>query len=279
MASTTSQGALRLHGYRKVSKFETGIGKLLPPAYLKFYNEWRRTKPTPVHYIPKEGKFERNAYGVVKPIQNVPIPVLYPDQHHQGIWGGEGVVKGFQKRSPYKKRVPHYWVPVLRETVLHSVILNKYFSTVVTDRTMDLIHENLGFDHYILKTPACDLKSRLAFRLKRKMLQALKDNCPDVDANARPDILKEYSQYAEKYTPEEVEWYGYTFEEATFKMMTQLEKEHEESIVPLKIVFRRRLIEQLREAGVAEAQSDGADKEIGETSTWLSKMNPFGKKP
>lgn len=102
--------------------------------------------------MPKEGTWERNELtGVTTPVQNVPIPVIYPPEHHEGIWGGEGVVKGFQKRSPYKKRVPHYWVPVLRRTVLHSVVLNQYWSTIVTERTMDLIHESHGFDHYLLK--------------------------------------------------------------------------------------------------------------------------------
>lgn len=149
-----------LNGYKKPSKFQSGVGKLLPPAYLKFYNEWRKTAPTPVHYIPKEGKWQRDANGITTPVQNVPIPVLYPPQHHYGLWGGEGVVKGFQKRTPYKKRVPHYWVPVLRRTVLHSKILNKYFSTVVTERTMDLIHESHGFDHYLLKVCVCTICGR-----------------------------------------------------------------------------------------------------------------------
>lgn len=124
---------------------------MLPQAYLKFYKEWKST-PTPVHYIPKEGAWERDPVtGLVNPVQNVPIPVIYPPEHNQGIWGGEGVVKGFQKRNPYKKRVPHYWVPVLRRTVLYSAVLNKYWSTIVTERTMDLIHECHGFDHYLLK--------------------------------------------------------------------------------------------------------------------------------
>lgn len=30
------------------------------------------------------------------------------------------------------------------------------------------------------------------------MLQALKDSCPDVDPKARPEILEEYSKYAEQ---------------------------------------------------------------------------------
>lgn len=145
------QGANLLNGLQKGNKFGVGTAALLPQAYIKFYNEWK-SKPTAVHYIPKEGTWERDELtGVTTPVQNVPIPVLRPPESNHGIWGGEAVVKGFQKRSPYKKRVPHYWVPVLRRTVLHSVVMNKYWSTVVTERTMDLIHESHGFDHYILK--------------------------------------------------------------------------------------------------------------------------------
>lgn len=171
--------------------------------------------------------------GLIRPVQNVPIPVIYPPEHHQGIWGGEGVVKGFQKRTPTKKRVPHFWVPVLRRTVLHSVVLNKYWSTVVTERTMDLIHESHGFDHYLLKvsgdredkqfeletkilhfhfqTPACDLKSGLAFRIKRNILQALQDECPDVDSQRKSVILEEYSKYLEQVRARTLKLLGYFF--------------------------------------------------------------------
>lgn len=75
----------------------------------------------------------------------------FPKEFNYGIWGGEGVIKGFQKRSPTKRRVPHFWVPILKKSVVFSAVLDKYFSIVVTDRTLDLIHQNLGFDHYILK--------------------------------------------------------------------------------------------------------------------------------
>lgn len=86
-----------------------------------------------------------------KPVQNVPIPVIYPAEHNEGLWGGEGVVKGFQKRDPNKRRVPHFWVPVLKRSVVYSEVLDKYMAVVITNRTMNLIHENYGLDHYLLK--------------------------------------------------------------------------------------------------------------------------------
>lgn len=139
-------------GFRPPGRFDKGLASQLPAAYKKFWNEWRVQQPAPVHYIEKQGKYERNEItGEVTPIQNIPIPMKFPKEFNYGIWGGEGVIKGFQKRSPTKRRVPHFWVPVLKKSVVFSAVLDKYFSIVLTDRTLDLIHKNLGFDHYILK--------------------------------------------------------------------------------------------------------------------------------
>lgn len=48
-------------------------------------------------------------------------------------------------------------------------------------------------------------------------------------------------------------------------MNAQLAREKKEAILPHKIEFRSRLIQQMREAGVAEAQeiASGDSKEIG----------------
>lgn len=67
------------------------------------------------------------------------------------MWGGEAVVQGFQSRGKNQRRVPHFWVPVLKRSVVHSEVLDKYFSVIVTDRTIKLINSNYGFDHYLLK--------------------------------------------------------------------------------------------------------------------------------
>lgn len=184
----------------------------------------------------------------------MPIPVLYPPEHNNGIWGGEGVVKGFQKRSQTRRRVPHYWVPVLRRTVVHSVVLDKYLSMVVTDRTMALIHESHGFDHYLLKTPACDLKSTLALTLKRQILQQLQSGCAHLtgDPVLQASVLAEYRKYAEQYTTEEVEWYGLTYAEAIIKIRKILRAN--EHPIPLKLEFRDSLLQRLRQAGIVEAQ-------------------------
>lgn len=85
------------------------------------------------------------------PIQNIPIPLRYPKEYDTQLWGGEGVVQGFQKRDKDSRRVPHFWVPTLKRTVVYSEVLDTYISVVVTNRALQLIHSNYGFDHYLLK--------------------------------------------------------------------------------------------------------------------------------
>lgn len=135
-----------------MTKFDRGLGLNLPESYRKFWIEWKQTKPAAVHCIPTKGKWVRqHVTGAVRPIQNIAIPIIYPPEHHDGMWGGEGIVKGFQKRDPLKRRVPHFWAPVLRRSVVKSEVLNEFISVTLTDRTLNLIHESNGFDHYLLK--------------------------------------------------------------------------------------------------------------------------------
>ena len=84
-------------------------------------------------------------------IQNRPIPLEYPDQMHQGLWGGEGVIEGLIKKAKYRSPVPKYWVPNFYKTCVYSEILNKYFSVVATERALKLIDDNSGLDAYLLK--------------------------------------------------------------------------------------------------------------------------------
>lgn len=271
-----------LNGIKRFGRFDRGPAARLPDAYRKFWREWRETTPTAVHYVPPgEEKWTRNEMtGEITPVQDISLPLKYPKELNEGIWGGEAVIKGFQKRTPYKRRVPHYWVPVLRRTAVRSEILNVHLSTVVTDRTLKLIHESCGFDHYILKTPACDLVSSLALRLKRKMLIALLNDCPDVAEDRRASVMTEYKQYLAQYTPDEVEWYGLKFEEALKKLQLIDEAAAKDAIVPHKVLFRQRLLEQLDEA---KNRVDGGDKDsitdmLPGSQSWLSKINPFAKK-
>jgi len=299
--SHASQGPQMLNGFKRLTRFDKGLGGQLPEAYKKFWREWKLTPPAAVHYVPKNEDWERDVItGQMKPVQNIPLPLIDTPESHEGIWGGEAVIKGFQKRHPLKRRVPHFWVPVLRRSVMHSQMLNEYMSMVVTDRTIEQIHDSQGFDHYLLKNLACDLRSKVALKLKRKLLVELLNGCPKRAGN--PDeqqrILREYRRYLDSYTPEEIDWYGHTYEEAIRKLQAQLRAES--PVVPHKIQFRMKLIDQLKEAGIREAGGSVAanDKTIkasdkdadiealtkletsssSSMSNWLSKINPFGKK-
>lgn len=35
-----------------------------------------------------------------QPVQNIPLKLLQPKEIHEGIWGGEAIIKGFYKRKP-----------------------------------------------------------------------------------------------------------------------------------------------------------------------------------
>ncbi|XP_077292581.1 mitochondrial ribosomal protein L28 [Arctopsyche grandis] len=261
----------------KTNRFDHGEATLLPEAYKKFWREWKVMKPAAVHYIPEEGRWKRNIVtGEVLPIQNVPIPIKYPKEADWGLWGGEGVIKGFQKRHEYNRRVPHFWIPSLKRSVVRSEVLDVYLSIIVTERTIKLIHDNYGFDHYLLKTPACDLRSVLALKLKRKILLALFDKCPAYKdtPDQQTTIYEEYKNYLSAYTPEEIEWYGLTWGQAIQKIHWQQQVVNAPK--PLKQKYRSQLIEQLKIHGIAEAQ-DGSPEQMPGHS-WISKMNPFGKK-
>lgn len=282
MTSTKTYGHVnKLLRFQRPDVFSEGVAARLPDAYKKFWFEWKTQEPEPVHYIPETGKWKRNPEtGVVTPVQNIPFPLQFPNESNKGLWGGEGIIKGFQKRHPLRRRVPHFWFPTLHRSVIYSEILNKHMSVVLTQRALNLIHKNYGLDHYILKTPACDLQSELALKLKRKMLLALfeKNLYPQDDAK-REEVYSTYKHYVANYTKEDIDWYGLNFFEAIKKQMN-LEKEQNKT-VPLKQMYRAQLIEKLKEAGVEGVKAVIDEHEAlapEQKSSWLSKMNPFSSR-
>ncbi|KAG5322587.1 RM28 protein, partial [Pseudoatta argentina] len=206
-------------------------------------------------------------------VQNIPIPVVYPKEINDGIWGGEAIVKGFKKKGIFKRRVPHFWIPSLFKSVIYSEVLDTYMRIVITQRALRLIHENYGFDHYLLKTPACDLRSLLALKLKRQILIALADKTlyPN-DPKKHTEVYAKYEQYLSAYTRKEIEWYGLTYEEACKKWMQLNVKQSQ----PLKIQYRSELIAKLKENKIKEVENVNVVSPE-ETSSWLNKLNPFSK--
>ena len=90
-------------------------------------------------------------FYIMKVIQNKPLPLTYPKEFNDGLWGGEAIVRGFQKRHPLRRRVPHFWFPSLQKSVVYSEILDKHMEITVTPRTLRLIDQHYGFDNYILE--------------------------------------------------------------------------------------------------------------------------------
>ncbi|XP_018049834.1 PREDICTED: 39S ribosomal protein L28, mitochondrial [Atta colombica] len=268
------QSAQRLYYIPKINQWSKGIGAELPEEYKKFWKEWKLQQPAAVHYIKKEGLFERNEKTEeVYPVQNVPIPVIYPKEIDDGIWGGEAIVQGFKKKGIFKRRVPHFWIPSLYKSVIYSEVLDTYMRVVITQRALSLIHENYGFDHYLLKTPACDLRSLLALKLKRQILIALADKTlyPN-DPKKHTEVYAKYEQYLSAYTRKEIEWYGLTYKEACKKWIQLNTKQSQ----PLKIQYRSELIAKLKENKIKEAENVNVVLPE-ETSSWLNRLNPFSK--
>lgn len=137
--------------YIEPGLFDSGVSKFIPKAYQKFYYEWKE-EPTPVHFTPKAGRYERNQYtGTVKPVQNVPLPLRYPYEFEKCLLGGEAVIKGYYKSKPTVRKFPHFWIPTLKRTVVYSEILNQHMEVLATDRVIQLIHHYKGFDEYIMQ--------------------------------------------------------------------------------------------------------------------------------
>lgn len=269
------QGGQRLYYFARPSRWSKGIGAELPLEYKKFWKEWRK-QPAAVHYIEQKGTYMRNECGKIHPIQNVPLPLLYPKEIDDGIWGGEAIVQGFKKKGKYKRRVPHFWIPHLKKSVVYSEVLDTYMSVAVTQRTIRLIHENFGFDHYLLKTQACDLRSLLALRLKRQIFIALADKTlyPN-DPEKREEVYAKYEKYISAYTRKQIEWYGLTYLEACQKWL----KLNKTISQPLKIQYRSELIAKLKENKIKEVENVDVVLPEETSSSWLNKLNPFSKSP
>ncbi|KAK0159633.1 hypothetical protein PV327_010727 [Microctonus hyperodae] len=271
----TSKYVNRLYYMPRPNRWQTGIGASLPEAYKKFWKEWKIQRPTAVHYVHEEGKYKFDEYrGLPVPIQNVPLPLRYPKEIDEGIWGGEAVVQGLCKKGKYRRPVAKFWVPRLLKSVIYSEVLDKYMKTIVTQRTLDLIHENYGFDHYLLKTPACDLRSLLALKIKKNILIALADKTlyPD-DEKKRMEVYEKYKEYLNAYTREEIEWYGLSWSEAGKKYVKMCQ--NAEVIEPLKVKYRAELIAKLQ----AEKDKEKVESKQVTESSWLSRVNPFSKSP
>ncbi|CAG0913696.1 unnamed protein product [Notodromas monacha] len=251
-------------------KWNVGLLARLPECYKEFYEEWQYGVRTPVHWIPKEQEYARdNETGEIKRFENHEIPAIYPPESHSALWGGEGVLYGFEKRKHYHAKVPMFWTPFLKRSVIYSEILDKYLSTVVTERVLHNIDAHKGLDFYLLKTSAADLQSLLALKLKRFLYQELASTSDQPDVRTTK-IRQKYDHL--KIPAEHAEWYGLSLREACEKL--QYSEEHAPKF-PLKNIFRQELIEVLKDRKRSDLET--REESTSGASGWLSKIPGFKK--
>uniref|UniRef100_A0A674GYP8 Large ribosomal subunit protein bL28m n=1 Tax=Taeniopygia guttata TaxID=59729 RepID=A0A674GYP8_TAEGU len=211
-------------------RLRDGICARLPQHYLASLQD--NTPPTPVHWEPHGLRYRRNPRtGERERVQDVPVPVYFPPAANEGLWGGEGWVRGFRyaRDDKLSTRLPKTWKPQLFKRQFYSEILDATLTITVTMRTLDLIDAAFGFDFYILKVPA-DMCSKLGMDLKRTMLLRWHGATPRCTRGtpARRDAV--YDKY--KVVLEEAEWVGLSLEEDP---------------VPLFKVYAEELVSQLKE--------------------------------
>ncbi|XP_067831002.1 39S ribosomal protein L28, mitochondrial isoform X1 [Heptranchias perlo] len=224
-------------------RLKQGIRARLPAHYLRSLDENR--EPAPVHFKPHGAKYKPNPRtGQPERVQDVPIPIYYPPESQNGLWGGEGYIQGYRYANNDKlsTRLRKTWKPQVFRRELYSEILDKTFTIPVTMRTLDLVDACYGFDFYILMTPKVDLNSKLGMDLKRGMLLRLarKDTELYPDDAVKQELI--YNKYKAFVIPEEeAEWVGLSLEEAVEKQKL-LEKRDP---VPLFKVYAEKLAQQL----------------------------------
>ena len=202
----------------------------------EYHRQWRQGPREHIHSRPNIANFEKDEWGEIHPVQNPRVYVVYPEIFHQGLWGGEGVIKGMLKRVDGNHRnftppAAKYWWPSLFEGVVHSEILGKHIDMVVTKRGVRLVDEAAGFDSYLLSTPVNEVYATGLLRIKRELLLAL----------AQPGLLsdsvqRKYEKFKVPY--EEADWHGLTMEEARMKQSRINAKIEEAKKIPDKVVFR-----------------------------------------
>lgn len=97
-------------------KLQKGIYARLPKHYLKSLEQ---KEPTPVHWKPLGVKYRANPKtGLKERVQDIPVPIYYPPESQDGLWGGEGWISGYRYANNDK-------VHLQKEDLLCSVRLSE----------------------------------------------------------------------------------------------------------------------------------------------------------
>ncbi|CAJ0571552.1 unnamed protein product, partial [Mesorhabditis spiculigera] len=257
-AVITWDKAARIRRYEEIWANPKSVVHRLPDHYKKRFWDNVLRDAAPVHYRPPTSRYAWDEKRLVMVEQeDNPIRGIHPPEADAGLWGGEGVVKGYRESRPYTKKkilarhwVPKLWFPELRDVVLYSEILDAHMKIQVTERALRLIDQHFGLDYYLLETPEIDLDSRLANKLKREMLLALahENYYPD-DDERRDYIRQKYAKF--RISEEEAKWVGLSLNEAA-RLQQDLEDAAE--AIPLKNTFADELRKSL--AGGTDVKAD-----------------------
>jgi len=277
--------------------WEEGVKGRLPKHYKDFYRTWQlgprihihsRPNPNSKDTILKMGDestniygFEKDEWGEISPVQNPRIFVFYPKEFHDGLWGGEGVIKGLKAREEARHRswllpAPRYFWPQLFEGVAYSQVLDKHIEMVMTKRGVKLVNEASGFDNYLLKTPVNEVYAWNLLKIKREILLKLSDK--ENFAGGRTDVYDKYKAHSVSH--EEADWTGLTLSEAVRKQLVLDSIKREDDKIPLKRVYRNEVLSLLREGQLddLEADYDSGSKDEGTVSNVLGSIkNVFSK--
>ena len=253
--------------------WNSGLMKFMPQHFKDYHQKWMAGPTQHIHSIPNTARFEKDEWGEIYPVQNPRVHVVYPDQFHTGLWGGEGVIKGLLKRPDGNHRnfTPpgaKYWWPRLFEGVAYSEILDAHIDLVCTKRGLRLVDESKGFDFYLLDTPVNEIYAKGMLRIKRELLLALADKDQfSTRLGGKPEVYDKYQKFAVSF--EEADWHGLSLAEALKKQAKILALEAEKSVQPDKIKYRQQLIEDLRSGRVDDLKMMDIDSESAADQTWL----------
>ena len=253
--------------------WNSGLMKFMPQHFKDYHQKWMAGPRQHIHSIPNTARFEKDEWGEIYPVQNPRVHVVYPDQFHTGLWGGEGVIKGLLKRPDGNHRnftppAAKYWWPRLFEGVAYSEILDAHIDLVCTKRGLRLVDESKGFDFYLLDTPVNEIYAKGMLRIKRELLLALADKDQfSTRLGGKPEVYDKYQKFAVSF--EEADWHGLSLAEALKKQAKILALEAEKSVQPDKIKYRQQLIEDLRSGRVDDLKMMDIDSESAADQTWL----------
>jgi len=246
--------------------WNTGIKKNIPRHYKNFYLTWKIGPQEHIHSKPNPANFERDEFGEIAPVQNPRIYVVYPQEFHEGLWGGEGVVKGLKARPETRHRsftppTARFWWPRLFKGVVRSEILGTHIEMVMTHRGLSLVDKSYGLDNYILKTPVNEIYAWKLLKLKREMLLKLTDK--DNFAGGNTDIYDKYQEFCVSH--EEADWTGLTLQEAIKKQISIESNKSEAEKIPLKSIYREELVHLLKSGHLDDLDPELALQEQGKS--------------